>query len=221
MAPVERQGIERHLRHCFARRERAERQSAKIIRCAIIERRHQDIARLAADAGLMREDVRRRIQHDVGAENLMDDALRLEGDDTTATTHRLGEIDRVRAHVGAEIEHGHARLDDLREERGFGFGKLAVEIERAADIAICRKVEHHAVTAAFSAQRRPVEDQPVIHNRLWRGVHRRRLPPVAFSTAATSLAEKPSISASVRVASAGCKVTLIASDFLSSGKPLP
>ena len=49
----------------------------------------------------------------------------------------------------------------------------------------------------------------------------RSMPPVAFSTAATRRFEKASISASVSVASCGCSVTAIASDFLPSGRPLP
>src|SRR5262245_61766669 len=54
-----------------------------------------------------------------------------------------------------------------------------------------------------------------------RGGHPRSLPPVAFSTCATSRFENPSISASVRVGSWGCSTTVIAIDFLPSSRPAP
>jgi hypothetical protein len=54
-----------------------------------------------------------------------------------------------------------------------------------------------------------------------RGGHPRSLPPVAFSTCATSRFENPSISASVRVRSWGCSTTVIAIDFLPSSGPAP
>ncbi len=41
----------------------------------------------------------------------------------------------------------------------------------------------------------------------------RNTPPVAFATCCTSAFEKASISGSVSVASIGCSVTVIASDF--------
>ena len=49
----------------------------------------------------------------------------------------------------------------------------------------------------------------------------RRLAPVALLTAATIFAAMASISASVSVLSFGCRRTLMASDFLPSGMPLP
>src|SRR5271166_2905497 len=51
--------------------------------------------------------------------------------------------------------------------------------------------------------------------------HPRRVAPVFLETSATILAIAASISASVRVRSRGRKVTLIATDFVPSGSPMP
>src|SRR5580704_17120262 len=53
------------------------------------------------------------------------------------------------------------------------------------------------------------------------GLHPRKVAPVFFETSATILATAASISASVNVRSRGCKVTVIATDFAPSGRPLP
>jgi len=51
--------------------------------------------------------------------------------------------------------------------------------------------------------------------------HPRNRPPVAFSTAAMSLCEKASISASVSVLCCGCRTTVMASDLVPGGSPWP
>src|SRR5262249_6397745 len=73
----------------------------------------------------------------------------------------------------------------------------------------CRKLQAASSLPLHRGFVMAVSDQP------------RNVPPVAFSTCATSRRDRPSISASVNVASCGCSTTEIASDFLPSGSPLP
>ena len=168
---------------------------------------------------MLGEAIAGRIEPQVAAEDLIETPLRLDRDHAAARTDGLGEEDRMRADIRADIDDEHPRLDDLREERDLALGEFAAEIEGSADKEIGRQLHHRTVPALLNAQRWIFEDQAIA--RTCRLAHRRSVPPVAFSAAAISFWLKASIASSVSVASTGCSTTVIASDFLPGSTPLP
>jgi CheY-like chemotaxis protein len=130
--------------------------------------------------------------------------------------------------------------DDERRRRAAAYGAVefltnpstSTASRNSSDSCPRRRIERRHLALALPAPRRKPGPTFRPHEQVERWIplppgsakaprYPLSVPPVAFSTAATRRAEKASISASVRVASCGCSVTAIASDFLPSGRPLP
>ena len=101
-----------------------------------------------AGAGVDGADVKGLVEGDVGAEDLENDALGLEGVDLARGADELGEMDGVGADVGADFNRDLPRREQLGENLGFELAIFAVEVERRADEFVSAQ-EHYFAVPAF------------------------------------------------------------------------
>src|SRR5204862_7786047 len=77
--------------------------------------------------------------------------LWFERNDASLRADLLREEDRMRADVGADVDHDVARREKEAEQLELGLRPFAVEVQRPADVHVVDVIEQVPVTAAPAA----------------------------------------------------------------------
>jgi hypothetical protein len=102
-------------------------------------------------------NIRQGIERDVGAEDLKDYPLRLEGVQGSPRPRRLGEKNRVGSQIGPDFKDRRSGLDELAEDINLALGKLPVTIQRLADELVGHQIEHRPMTALLESNRAVIQ----------------------------------------------------------------
>jgi hypothetical protein len=152
MACRERQVVDAQERYLFRIRPCRVRQrhTAKVLLDVGRELGHGDRARLIADCRAMAlDDHFQVVLHDVGAERVVDSALRLEGQHAASRADHLRQRHSKGADVRPHIEHRLPRSHESSKQLDLALGELAIKIKRPTDETIVGAISHVAIAAMF------------------------------------------------------------------------
>jgi hypothetical protein len=96
---------------------------------AVIRNRHKGPPGRLSRRCVDRMDVVDLVERKVGAQKLIDRALRLDGDDGPARAHDLRERERQRTDIGANVEDPRPRARELRKKLDLAARIFALTIE--------------------------------------------------------------------------------------------
>src|SRR5581483_2723212 len=99
----------------------------------------------------MANDVGEIIEDDVGAKEIVKDPLWFKGMDLSLRPRQLRQRHGMGTEIGADIQDGKARFDQVPEEGDLALRVLTVEIEASANILVAGRVRHVAIAAPLNA----------------------------------------------------------------------
>lgn len=150
-------------RHSLALFVCAQFDTAEVFGTCVIERRHGDPARFAAQRHIPAIDVRQTVQSQIATQCLKENALRLNGQHPPRRSHVFGEEQRVRANIRPHFQHDFTRCNKLLEQQRFTLREFAVQLNRTADVNVVDVVDQLAKSSLTDGVERSEvgHDEPV------------------------------------------------------------